>query len=117
MLRIWRRFQILCLKPENLNCRDVGEDLTLAIATAPVLRNQVLMKSIGELENEINESSYTINQVQVTAIPGLDLSKLIANSLCPIDQIEEHDEPWDWVWPFINSRMYNLAYALKKWGQ
>ncbi|KAJ3372397.1 Calmodulin-regulated spectrin-associated protein 2 [Kappamyces sp. JEL0680] len=74
-----------------------GADMTTAIAAAPSLRATAIVKSIGELENEINESSFTINQVQVSSIPGLDLSKLIENSLCPIELIEEQDEAWDWV--------------------
>lgn len=44
----------------------------------------------------MNQSSYTINQVQAVNIPGIDLSVLIANALCPLEQLEQADVKWDW---------------------
>jgi hypothetical protein len=36
------------------------------IATAPAMRSANIVKTVEELENEINGSSYTINQVCVS---------------------------------------------------
>ncbi|KAI8902206.1 intraflagellar transport protein 43 [Globomyces pollinis-pini] len=76
---------------------DVGEDdLVNTIATAPNVRPSDIVRTIGELENEMAASDVLLTQIQPSSIPGLDLSILISNAFCSLEQSEENDTVWDW---------------------
>jgi hypothetical protein len=42
------------------------------------------------------ESENLLSQMNANSIPGLDLSRLIENALCPLEQLQEDDQHWDW---------------------
>ena len=76
---------------------DEGEDINNiaegnSIAEAPEAINPSTIKSLADLEPDSNIS---LSQVQVATIPGLDLSRLIANCLLPMSEIEEIDAKWE----------------------
>ena len=73
----------------------VDEEVNVTIAITPQAP-MAPIRTIGELENDITGSSGLLHQVQATQIPGLDLSLLIKNALCPYAQVNEEDQPWDW---------------------
>jgi hypothetical protein len=78
------------------NRDDVEEDLTTTIAAAPNIRAADLVQAMGELEMEFGGSQSMINPMQSAEIPGLDLSRLIADALYPPSEIEDPDVKWEW---------------------
>jgi hypothetical protein len=61
-------------------------------------------RTISELENDIDAGSGFLNQMQQASLPGLDLSVLIKNAMCPFNQLDEQDAPWEWDMVFTKVR-------------
>lgn len=72
---------------------DDQEPINIAVSPQAILAPP---RTIGELEMDIDASNGALNQVQSATIPGLDLSILIQDALCPYQQLDEPDEVWDW---------------------
>ncbi|KAJ3326211.1 hypothetical protein HDV06_000087 [Boothiomyces sp. JEL0866] len=84
--------EVMVVIPDLL---DAGgeEDITTTIAAAPVQRQFSLPRSIGELESELSNESLSVRPINIA---GLDLSILVGDSLCTMEQLEEPDIAWDW---------------------
>nr|KAJ3420993.1 DNA-directed RNA polymerase II subunit [Polyrhizophydium stewartii] len=95
---------ITAVIPDLMDVED--EDMSAMVAAAPAARSKT-MKTIGELESDIAQGDGIASHLQHLSVPGLDLSLLINAALCPPQQLEEPDQPWDWdvIFTQVSSEM------------
>jgi Intraflagellar transport protein 43 len=87
------QFQV-CVSKRDIQDFNDDEERT-DIATAPQFVAAPI-RTIGELERDIDASNGGLNQLQIASIPDLDLTLLIKKALHPFNLLEEADQAWEW---------------------
>eukprot|EP00842_Homolaphlyctis_polyrhiza_P005887 jgi/Hompol1/629/HPOL_001263-RA len=105
--------QVMVVIPDLLDVED--EDMSAMVAAAPNVKTKTL-KTIGELESDIAHGKDIASQLQHLSVNGFDLSLLITAALCPPEQLEEPDHPWDWdvIFTQVSSEMQTEQDTMQK---
>ena len=61
----------------------------------------------------IDSINFSLYQMQLANIQGLDLSLLISNAMVPIEHLEEEDSKWEWDVVFNQIMLNNPQESAK----